>query len=329
MTHLLWYATRATGIVALVLLTATVMMGIIGTARAESQRWPRLVTAGLHRNLALTAAALVAVHVITTVLDPFASISLAAAFIPFSSAYRPLWLSLGAVAFDLLLAVLITSLLRDRLGRRGWQAVHMLVYLCWPVALWHGLGTGTDTKLPFVLAIDVACLAGVGWAAWKRLSLTDHPIARPTGLVALAAGPALTVVFVATGPLRPGWASRAGTPPTLLRPRPAVALASSARFTGHIAVTNGPAAGERTITITGRTQSAPAEPIRIVLRGRPSGGGVALTGGTARIGGYSGPVVRLAGSDLVAEVTGPAGQRRASFLLTISGTVVDGTVSLR
>ena len=171
---LLWYSTRATGIVAMVLLTATVMLGVIGTTRAASARWPRLVTAGLHRNLALTSVALIVVHVVTTVTDPFASIGIAAAFVPFSSGYRPLWLSLGAVSFDLLLAVLITSLLRQRLSHRAWQAVHLLVYLSWPVALWHGLGTGTDTRLPWVLVIDLACVAGVGWAVWWRLGITSR-----------------------------------------------------------------------------------------------------------------------------------------------------------
>ena len=155
--HVLWYLTRATGLVALILLTATIVLGIIGTARAASPRWPRLVTAGLHRNLALTATALVAVHVVTTITDPFVSISLVAAFVPFASSYRPIWLSLGALAFDLMLAVLITSLVRDRLSHRAWRAVHLLVYVCWPVALWHGLGTGTDTKLVWVLALNLIC----------------------------------------------------------------------------------------------------------------------------------------------------------------------------
>jgi methionine sulfoxide reductase heme-binding subunit len=340
---LLWYSTRATGIVALVLLTGTVMLGVVGTARAASARWPRLVTAGLHRNLALTSIALVGVHVLTTVLDPFASISLVAAFMPFSSPYRPLWLSLGAVAFDLLLAVLITSLLRDRLDHRAWRAVHLLVYLSWPAALWHGLGTGTDTRLAWVLGIDVACVAAVGWAIWWRLSLADNPLARAAGLLTLAVLPLLTLIFVLFGPLQPGWARRAGTPVKLLGSqgqaaapaarRGAAGALAGAAFRGHLAVTGG--ARERTITITGRTVAAPRESFVIVLHGTPSGSGVNLTGGTVRIGrpgtaaGYSGPVVQLAGKDLLAAVSGQAGRRQADFTLTINGSAVTGTVSLR
>ena len=214
--HVLWYLTRATGLVALILLTATIVLGIIGTARAASPRWPRLVTAGLHRNLALTATALVAVHVVTTITDPFVSISLVAAFVPFASSYRPIWLSLGALAFDLMLAVLITSLVRDRLSHRAWRAVHLLVYVCWPVALWHGLGTGTDTKLVWVLALNLICVLSVIAAVWWRLSLSASPAVRLAGRVTLAVAAMATAIFVLTGPLQPGWSLRAGTPPVLV-----------------------------------------------------------------------------------------------------------------
>lgn len=334
--QLLWYTTRATGIVSLVLLTGTVVLGVIGTARAGSVRWPRIVTAGLHKNLALTSAAMVGVHIVTTVLDPFAAISLVSAIVPFSSAYRPLWLSLGTVAFDLLLAVLITSLLRDRLSHRTWQAVHLLVYACWPIALWHALGTGTDTKLPWVLAIDVACVVAVGWAVWWRLSLTASPLGRTTGTLALAVLPLLTLVFVFFGPLQPGWARRAGTPAAQLGAATSSqpgALAN-ASFTGHVRVTNGPGDDERTIRITGHTIAAPIQSVVLILHGAPSGNGVTLSGGTARIGqpgtpsGYSGPVVRLSGNEIVATVTGQAGQRRAEFVLSINGSAATGTVSL-
>ncbi len=341
--QLLWYTTRATGIVAFVLLTGTVVLGVIGTARAASARWPRIVTAGLHKNLALTSAAMVGVHIVTTVLDPFAAIGLVAAVVPFSSDYRPLWLSLGTVAFDLLLAVLITSLLRDRLNHRSWQAVHLLVYVCWPIALWHALGTGTDTKLPWVLAIDVVCLAAVGWAVWWRLTLTDNQLARTTGILALAVLPLLTAIFVYLGPLQPGWAKRAGTPAAQLGSTTATTPSADAgqrgsltdaSFTGHVRVTNGPADDERTITITGHTTATPSESFVLVLYGPPSGRGIKFSRGTAQVGkpgtpsGFRGPVVRLSGHAIVAAVTGQAGKRRAEFDLTIKGSAVTGTVSL-
>ena len=159
--HVLWYLTRATGLVALVLLTATIVLGIIGTARAASPRWPRLLTAGLHRNLALTSTGLVAVHVVTTVTDPFVSISLVAAFVPFAS-------DLPADLAEPRRARLRPDARgadyqpdQGPASHRAWRAVHLLVYVCWPVALWHGLGTGTDTKLIWVLAINPGCVIAV------------------------------------------------------------------------------------------------------------------------------------------------------------------------
>jgi predicted ferric reductase len=155
----LWYATRATGVMALVLLTATVVLGVAGTARFATPRWPRVITARLHRNLSLLAVAFVATHVLTTELDPYAPVGWVSAIVPFASPYRTFWLGLGTVAFDMLLAVVVTSLLRARLGYRAWRAVHWLGYACWPVALWHGLGTGTDSRLSWLLAGDAACVA--------------------------------------------------------------------------------------------------------------------------------------------------------------------------
>src|SRR5258707_9593610 len=95
----LWYATRATGVMALVLLTATVVLGVAGTARLATPHWPRMITAQLHRNLSLLAVAFVAAHVVTTVLDPYAPIGWISAILPFASPYRTLWLGLGTVAF--------------------------------------------------------------------------------------------------------------------------------------------------------------------------------------------------------------------------------------
>src|SRR5436190_1748629 len=164
-----WYATRAAGTMALVLLTASVVLGVIDWGRWQSERWPRFVVDGIHRTVSLVAVSMVAVHVLTTLLDSFTSIGLRDAFIPFASSYRPLWLGLGALAFDLLLAVTATSVLRRRVGHRVWRGVHWAAYACWPLALLHSLGTGTDTPVPWMLLLSLACviavLAAAGWRA--------------------------------------------------------------------------------------------------------------------------------------------------------------------
>jgi hypothetical protein len=115
----LWYATRATGLVALAMLSYCVVLGVLTTVRFESRKWPRFLTVGLHRNVSLIAVAFLALHVVTTVADTYTSIGLFDVFVPFGSSYRPFWLGLGAVASDLLLALILTSLGRLRLGFRG------------------------------------------------------------------------------------------------------------------------------------------------------------------------------------------------------------------
>jgi methionine sulfoxide reductase heme-binding subunit len=164
----LWYATRAVGLVTLLLLTTSVLLGVLTAGRFAGDNWPRFLTVGLHRNISLLAAVFVGLHVGTTVVDTFTHIPLAAAFIPFASSYKPLWLSLGAVALDLLIALVATSLIRTRLGLRAWRWVHWAAYVCWPVALAHGLGMGTDRNTIWVFALTIACAALVaGAATWR------------------------------------------------------------------------------------------------------------------------------------------------------------------
>jgi methionine sulfoxide reductase heme-binding subunit len=164
----LWYATRATGLVTMLLLTATVLLGVLTTGRFAGNNWPRFLTVGLHRNLSLLTVVFLALHVSTTVVDQFVSTPLAAAFIPFASSYKTFWLGLGAVALDLLITLVATSLIRNRLGLRAWRWVHWAAYICWPVALVHGLGAGTDRGTLWVFVLTIACAAVVaGVATWR------------------------------------------------------------------------------------------------------------------------------------------------------------------
>lgn len=209
----LWYASRAGGTLALILLTATVVLGIASGGRTTPRRIGRFEVGLMHRNLSLLTVVFLAVHVVTAVLDPFVHLGWAVSVMPFGASYRPLWLGLGTAAFDLLLAVLVTSALRRRLGVRRWKAVHWLAYAAWPFALFHGAGTGTDTRLPLQLWLYAACLVAVVGAVCWRLAKAGP--GRVTGrLVAALATIALPVVltaFLATGPLQPGWAQHAAT----------------------------------------------------------------------------------------------------------------------
>jgi DMSO/TMAO reductase YedYZ heme-binding membrane subunit len=166
----LWYLTRGTGVVTLVLFTLTVVLGIANFKRLETSRIPRFVVDGIHRNAALLAVTFLGVHVATTLLDSYVPIRLIDVVVPFGAAYKPLWLGLGAIAFDLLIAVALTSAMRRRLGFRTWRAVHWLAYAAWPVALIHGLGMGTDRHAHWMLLLTGGCVLLVGLAVLARLA---------------------------------------------------------------------------------------------------------------------------------------------------------------
>ncbi len=216
----LWYSTRASGTVALVLLTVAIGLGVAQVGRMQTDRLPRFVLDGLHRHTSLLAAVFLTVHIVTAVLDTFAPIAITDAFLPFTGAYRPLWLGLGATALDLLIAVGITSVLRERLGYSGWRAVHWLGYAVWPIAFVHALGTGSDIRQGWMGAIAIVCAATVLAAGLIRISI-GWPAHRGRRLA--AAGGALAyvaalMIWLPSGPLGHGWARRAGTPSRLLAP---------------------------------------------------------------------------------------------------------------
>ena len=213
-----WYLSRGTGVVCLVLLTVSVVLGVLGNLRFSSARWPRFTIDTLHREVSLLVIVLLVAHIITSVLDSFAPIRLIDAVIPFASAYRPLWIGFGALAFDILIALVITSLVRRRLGYSAWRAVHWLAYASWPVAILHGLGTGTDTKVWWMLVLTATCVTAVLMAVWVRIGNADpERRALRSGAVALTiATPLALAIFTLQGPLQHGWARRAGTPPSLL-----------------------------------------------------------------------------------------------------------------
>lgn len=165
----LWYATRATGVVALVLLTGTMVLGLLTSTRFVTRHWPRVAQQDLHRRVSLLSVLFVAGHVLTSVLDSFVHIGWAAVLVPFASAYKTFWVGLGTISLDLLLAIALTSVLRHRLPARLWRGVHWLAYVSWPIAVVHTLGIGTDVRLRWVLDLVIACVVAVVASAGIRL----------------------------------------------------------------------------------------------------------------------------------------------------------------
>lgn len=172
----LWYVTRGAGIASLLMLTGVVALGIVTAVRWQRPGWPRFLSAELHESLALLTLVFLAIHIGIAVLDPYTSLGLGAALLPFSSPYRQIWLGLGGVAMYLIVAVIVTSLLRSHLGRRSWRAVHWLTYAAWPIALVHGLGTGTDTSAVWMWALDGFCFLVVLAAVIWRTNAADEAL---------------------------------------------------------------------------------------------------------------------------------------------------------
>jgi sulfoxide reductase heme-binding subunit YedZ len=176
--QVLWYTTRGAGAVSLILLSAVVVLGLLARLRVETRGWPRFLSAAVHGDLALMTLFFLMLHIVTAVVDPFTHLGLVAAVVPFGSYYRTLWLGLGTIAFELLLAIVATSLLRHHIGARTWRAIHWLAYASWPVAVLHGIGTGTDNTASWMVAIDLVCVASVlGAAGWRMLAAPPDPLA--------------------------------------------------------------------------------------------------------------------------------------------------------
>jgi DMSO/TMAO reductase YedYZ heme-binding membrane subunit len=309
----LWFLTRASGLVAIALLSATIVLGVVASVGWTTERWPRFLSQDVHRNLSLLCIVFVGVHVVTTVADGYVPIGFLDAVLPFRSPYRPVYVGLGALGFDLLLAVLVTSALRHRIGYASWRFVHWLAYLCWPIALIHGLGSGTDTPLPVSLFVEAVCTAAVLAAfAWRLATGRTLPVGRRAAAGIGAVVVTLAVAgFAALGPLRPGWSHRSGTSSALLAqlaarngtsgtatsPAPATTPATTpatsapsasgsgtgsgtvpsvpftSQVTGSQSQSAADAQGNIRITLSMHLQDASSTPLTIVLTGQESGGG--------------------------------------------------------
>ena len=163
----LWALGRGTGITALAFLTISLALGIATRSGRRLAAFPRFAVADVHRFAALGGTFLVVLHMALLFFDPYAQLRLIDFVVPFLGAYRPLWLGLGTLAFDVLVVVILSSLLRHRIGLRSFRAIHWVSYGLWPIALVHALGNGTDAGHHWSLAIAGCCAvtvaAALGW----------------------------------------------------------------------------------------------------------------------------------------------------------------------
>jgi methionine sulfoxide reductase heme-binding subunit len=324
-----WYLTRATGVVALLLLSASVVLGLVGSVGvSKGPRWPRFATDSLHRDVSLLVIVVLVLHVLSTVLDGFAPINLLAAVVPFTSAYRPLWLGLGAVSFDLILALALTSLVRRRLGYRTWRAIHWLAYASWPIAVLHGLGTGSDSRQAWALGVTFGCVAVVaGTVVWRIIRATAlREGRRSLAVVATLLTPLGVGAFTVLGPLQPGWARRAGTPARLLAgtvATPARTLVAQRRavstlkvpFVAALAGTikDSSVSGGAVLDLTLQITDGARGTLRVRIAGAPTAqGGLSMTGSQVDLlaaglpAVMQGQIAQLDGDAFTARVTGTA-----------------------
>ena len=350
----MWYLARGAGIVSLLLLTGSVLLGVLTSVRWVSDRWPRFTTTMLHRNLSLLAVVFLAIHVATVVIDGFAPIRWLDVVVPFASPYRPLWLGLGTIAFDLVLALVATSLLRNRIGPRIWRSVHWLAYACWPVAVVHGMGTGTDTATEVFLAVDALCIGVVILAVWWRVrpAFVQRPTARGWAMAATIIGPLVLVAWLLNGPLASGWASRAGTPAALLGQTAQASAASAgtstpnaspsesptldpsflARFSGSTTRSIG-ASQTVTVQIDATLDDGSGGKLVVVLHGTDSRGSLVVRNGTAKVVSagnetqFAGPIVAIEDGTLLATASSDSPTAESLEIRVDHLDVEGGTVS--
>jgi hypothetical protein len=332
----LWYTARSTGYVSLLLLTAILVLGIITAMRVDSREWPRFLSQAVHRNLSLLVLVFLAIHILTSIIDPFAGIAALNTVVPFTGSYRPVWLGLGVLSMELMVALTITSLLRHRIGFRLWRVIHWAAYAAWPLALVHTLGTGSDVRSAWALILTLGCVAAVVFALVWRLTSDRagmRPAVRGLALVATAVTTIALAGFAAAGPLHSGWAKSAGTPARLLAasdaaspgatptPVPAPTLATNLRdpLTGTVVQNGGTVQVDLSDTTNATLKMA------VAVRGQATSGRLVIT--------KSGVTVCDTTASVVQDVVATCGHTSVNISLgqqpdgSITGQLVTGVAS--
>jgi len=182
-TNALWYLARGTGVMTLILFSVVVALGIATRSARPVFGLPRFAVVAVHRSASLLSLVFLVIHVGTMLLDPSAPLRLVDVLVPFAGPYRPFWLGLGTLAAELLVAVLVTSLLRQRIGYRVWRFVHWSAYAAWPVAVGHAVGTGTDNGSVWLWLTVAGCVGLVAACVAWRLSTGFSPRPKTAALV--------------------------------------------------------------------------------------------------------------------------------------------------
>ena len=221
-----WYVARGSGLTAYLLLSGVVILGLTMAGKRALLLWPRFAVEDIHRFGGLLVGSFIAIHVVTIAVDAWLPFSLQSLLLPFLSRYRPLWVGLGVVAMELLVALAITNHYRRRLPYSFWRRAHYLNFAVWALATMHGLGSGTDRSSPWMLTVFAlatgSVAAAIVWRVGRGYVLPR--VVRLAGPAALLAGG--LIVLLGVGPFH-------------FRPRPWDAASFTGSLTGHIAQLTG------------------------------------------------------------------------------------------
>jgi len=299
-----WDVARAGGLMAYVLLTLSVALGLALSVRWQRPRWPRLITNEMHNFVAGLTLAFMALHGIGLLLDPFMRFGWAEVLIPLASHYRSLWMATGIVAFYLAVAVWISAYLRPRLGYALWRRLHAATFAVYALSTVHGLATGTDTRAPWALGLYAASLLLVGALLCYRLLIPIGTRGRAypnlAGVVALLL--VGVCVWTVTGPARPGWNAVANSgqgngargPSALIPGGTTAAVDAFARpfaasYQGTLTQGTPDATGAVTLGVDAPLSNGPAGRVHLTLQGTvTAGGGVAVVAGQMTLTGPGG-----------------------------------------
>ena len=252
-----WYAARAAGIAAYLMLSVVVVLGLTMARKTHLRRWPKFALEDVHRFAGLLVGAFVVIHIVTIAVDSWLPFSVGAIIVPFVSRYRPLWVAFGIVAAELLLALAITNHYRDRISYRTWRRAHYLNFVVWSFAAIHGIASGTDRSAPWLLALYAITTAAVGSAVVWRAGRGRLGRLRSIPAVALAGGALATlVVGLGTGPFHP-------------RPKPWNAAVFNESLSGHIAQVTGVTRG--IVSMAGEGKGTQRVLVRADLLVKPGG----------------------------------------------------------
>jgi sulfoxide reductase heme-binding subunit YedZ len=201
-----WYAARAGGVAAYVLLTLNVSIGLLMTGKKRMKHWPRFALEDVHRFTGLLTGTFVVLHIVTVAIDSYLPFSIWSLAIPFIASYRPIWIGLGICAAEMLLALAITNHYRNTtLSYQTWRRWHYVNFAVWTAATFHSIGSGTDRSTTWLLAIDALAVGTVcGLTTWRVLKRAERRAVLTRVAVPLLAGVGSVAIVsaLALGPLQ-------------------------------------------------------------------------------------------------------------------------------